>query len=126
MYRHQYYLEHKEVIQLQSKNWQQQNIDKSNLSKSEWLKRNKEQRILTNIRYRCNNPKQTYYENYGGRGIKCLIKSPDEIVSAIGKWPGKGYSIDRINNDGHYEIGNIRWATPKQQANNRRNRMIEL
>lgn len=72
------------------------------------------------IEQRCNNPNNPRYTNYGGRGIKCLLRTWQEIINSIGPRPGINYSIDRINNDGNYELGNIRWATSKQQANNRR------
>jgi hypothetical protein len=82
---------------------------------------NPERRVLSNIFQRCHNPSNHAFPLYGGRGIKCFFTGVEQIIGEIGKRPGKGYSLDRINNDGHYEPGNIRWATWKQQANNRRN-----
>ena len=75
---------------------------------------------LKGIRQRCNNPSNPAFERYGGRGIECRIKSPVEILEAIGHRPTDKHSIDRIDNDGHYEIGNIRWATRKEQSDNSR------
>ena len=43
-----------------------------------------------------------------------------DFILALGKYPGPGYSVDRIDNDGHYEAGNIRWADRVTQQNNRR------
>src|SRR4029077_2759042 len=85
-----------------------------------WAKEHPEIQILAQIKQRISNPKCPTYRWYGGRGIKNYIKSVKDIIKSIGKWPGKGYSIDRINNEGHYEIGNIRWATMKQQRQNAR------
>lgn len=68
---------------------------------------------------RCTNKNLKSWNRYGGRGIQFLFTSVDEITNEIGLRPGKGYSIDRINNDGNYEPRNIRWATAKQQANNK-------
>lgn len=83
---------------------------------------------LTKARRRCENPKDPAYPRYGGRGIEYRIKNTQELVDAIG-WPpelGRKCSIDRIDTNGHYEVGNLRWADATEQANNtRQNRMIE-
>jgi len=74
---------------------------------------------------RCHNPNYIKYHNYGGRGIKVCdyfrdwIRFKTWILENLGHRP-KGHSLDRINNDGNYEPGNLRWATAIQQANNRR------
>lgn len=80
------------------------------------------------IKQRCYNNSYKEYYNYGGRGIKMYIPWKYNyilfklwILENLGNRP-EGYSLDRINNDGNYEPGNIRWATYKQQANNRRKR----
>lgn len=60
----------------------------------------------------------------GARHHKCYenvqfrIKSLQELVDAIGL-RHEGQTLDRINTNGHYEIGNVRWATKKEQATNR-------
>lgn len=69
---------------------------------------------------RCTNFKHHAWKDYGGRGIKFLFKSFEEFYTELGPRPPK-LQLDRINNNGHYEKGNVRWATVKQQANNRRN-----
>ena len=69
---------------------------------------------------RCNDPHCVNYPNYGGRGIKFLFNSFRQWYAELGKRP-KGKTVDRKNNNGHYEPGNVRWATPKEQSSNRRN-----
>ncbi len=71
---------------------------------------------------RCTNPKFKQYADYGGRGIEFRFKSFEEFFAEVGPRPEPkfSYSLERIENDGHYEKGNVRWATKKQQARNRR------
>lgn len=71
---------------------------------------------------RCTNPNNAAYKWYGGRGIEFRFNSFNELVEDIGERPDASLSLDRINNDGHYEKGNIRWATREQQIKNKRPR----
>lgn len=72
---------------------------------------------------RCNNPNSKDYPRWGGRGIEFRFNSFDQWLEELGERP-EGMTVDRIDNDGHYEPGNVRWATPKQQANNRRSQSL--
>jgi hypothetical protein len=80
-------------------------------------------RIWAGMKERCRNPKCKAYRYYGGRGITVCerwLKSFEDFAADVGE-PPEGTSIDRINNDGNYEPGNVRWATMKTQAGNRSN-----
>lgn len=76
-------------------------------------------RSYTHARERCNNLAADNYIYYGGRGIEFRFKSFTEFFAELGPRP-EGMTLDRINPDGHYEAGNVRWATRKEQSANRR------
>ena len=74
----------------------------------------------TKAKERCTNPNAKNFHRYGGRGIKFLFDNFEEFLAHIGPRPGKEYSLDRIDNSGNYEYGNVRWATRKDQNRNTR------
>lgn len=83
--------------------------------------------IWTDLHSRCYNSKVKSYANYGGRGIKMCATWKDSFevfLKDMGERPSEKHSIDRINNDGDYAPGNCRWATAKEQANNKRNNIV--
>lgn len=80
---------------------------------------------------RCTDTNTDKYPVYGGRGIRVCaewrrdFKLFHDYVSQLSDYGKKGYTLDRIDNDGNYEPGNIRWASPATQARNQHsNRMI--
>lgn len=76
------------------------------------------------LRQRCLNPKNAAYKNYGGRGVSVYHgwDKFENFLEDVGRRPTNKHTIDRYpNNDGNYEPGNVRWATRKQQVENRRN-----
>lgn len=84
--------------------------------------------VWQGMRKRCFSKYNKNYEDYGGRGITVCdewnnsFQSFYDYVSKLAHFGEEGYSLDRINNDGNYEPGNVRWATQKEQVNNARKR----
>lgn len=76
-------------------------------------------KVFGRVNSRCNCPSDENYKYYGHRGIKNKFKSAYELVLHIGL-PPEGMLLDRIDNDGHYEKGNVRWVDIATSNANRR------
>jgi hypothetical protein len=82
-----------------------------------------EYRAWQNMKTRCFNPNFTTYEDYGGRGITVCSQWVNDFpafLAHVGPKPSPAHSLDRIDNEGHYEPGNVRWASRSDQNRNRR------
>jgi hypothetical protein len=87
-----------------------------------------EYRALVHARDRCTNPGDRAFKHYGGRGIEyrlpaALGEATALLIETIGPRPD-GLTLDRIDNDGHYEIGNLRWATWEEQHRNKHRKQV--
>lgn len=90
--------------------------------------RSKIHAVWLNMKQRCDNPKNTFFHHYGGRGIGYCRRwsSFENFYEDMGD-PPEGFTLDRENNNLGYSKSNCRWVSRKTQQNNRRaNRRIKI
>lgn len=83
-----------------------------------------EYRAWSSMISRCKNPGNASFADYGGRGIAVCDEWAGDFTKFfedMGPRPSPKHQIDRIDNDGSYEVNNCRWATPSENSRNRRN-----
>jgi hypothetical protein len=89
-----------------------------------------EYRAWKNAISRCTRTGDQRWASYGGRGIRVCerwLKSFESFLADVGPRPSGAHSLDRVENDGDYEPGNVRWATRVEQQNNLRvNRRVSF
>jgi hypothetical protein len=88
-----------------------------------------EYRSWADMHTRCGNRNRKDYKDYGARGITVCERweSFENFLADLGFKPSPQHSLDRIDPNGNYEPGNVRWATPIEQANNKRtNRLLTI
>lgn len=90
------------------------------------LSKSDEYMVWRNMLKRCYNKKTKDYKYYGGRGIEVCERWRNSFIAFlgdIGPRPTCYFSIDRMNNNGNYEPGNVRWATQSEQNLNQQKSM---
>jgi hypothetical protein len=83
--------------------------------------------LWSGMKRRCRNPESRSYPRYGGRGISVCDAWADDFwafVRDVGDRPSAKHSLDRIDFNGNYEPGNVRWATGAEQARNKRSNRV--
>lgn len=85
-----------------------------------------EHRIWKGMHQRCGNPNTIGWKDYGGRGISVCQQweSFPQFLADMGPRPSSSHSLDRIDVNGNYEPGNVRWASTAAQGTNRRNNRL--
>lgn len=86
-----------------------------------------EYRVWRGIKSRCLNPNHNSFSHYGGRGItisEAWVNDYEAFFLHVGPRPSPLHSIERIDNEGGYHPGNVRWATATEQGANKRNNRV--
>ena len=91
------------------------------------LSRSLEYSVYQQMLERCYDSSHRAYRNYGGRGIRVCVRWRHSIlafVQDVGHRPDKSHTLDRINNEGDYELGNCRWVLRATQNRNKRTNVL--
>ena len=102
----------------------------SKASKTHGMRFTKIYHVWQSMKDRCFNPNNKRFNDWGGRGITVCDEWKNDFqafydhVSQLPHFGEEGYSLDRINNDGNYEPGNVKWSTQHEQCRNRRNNIL--
>lgn len=97
------------------------------LKKTHGLSHTREHNSWLGMKQRCEYKNHYGYKYYGGRGISVCKRWRDSFqnfIDDMGKIPGEGYSLDRIDSNRDYSKENCRWATASEQSNNKRNNHV--
>ena len=106
------------------------NENRATIRRTHGLSKSKIYDVWCNMKDRCLKTTDNRYKDYGGRGITIYpawihdFKAFYNYVSKLPHFGEKGYSLDRIDNNGNYEPNNLRWATAKEQTRNQRTNVI--
>jgi hypothetical protein len=82
-----------------------------------------EYRTWQSVKNRCFNPRSRDYSHYGGRGVTmhpAWVSDFAAFLADVGRRPCDGMTLDRVDGDGNYEPGNVRWVDRLEQARNRK------
>lgn len=85
-----------------------------------------EYKIWKSMKARCSNPKAKHYDSYGGRGITVCdrwLDSFENFLEDMGERPTSEHSIERLDVNGGYDLGNCKWLEFSFQARNKRKRI---
>ncbi len=118
-YNRAYRTTHLERFRARARTRRAENLKKVCALDRAYRPKNPERAAYNGAKRRCTTSIDRAWKNYGGRGIEFRFESFEQFFAELGKHP-KGKLLDRINNDGHYEPGNVRWATRSESNRNRR------
>ncbi len=93
------------------------------ISRTHGMSGTRQYKAWINMKQRCHRKAHPNYHNYGGRGIKVCEEWMSDFglfYAHIGPIPSQKHEVDRIDTNGNYEPGNVRWVTHRENCQNQR------